>query len=133
MGARHKPLIHGLLVLALLLPTTGCVAPILLAVGAGAIGGYAVSRDTFEGITSKTQDEIWDAAHKVLTIMGTLEEETRRSGEMTARVNDARVTVTLISVNLNTTKIRVKARRGIFPRIGTAQEVYTKIINQLEE
>ena len=124
---------RGALSAALVLSTAGCVAPIILAVGAGAVGGYAVSRDTFEGVTVKSQDEIWDAAHKVLTIMGTLEEDNRRIGQMTARVSDARVTVTTVSISLTTTKIRIKARRGIFPRIGTAQDVYTKIINQLEE
>ena len=123
---------HGVLALALALSTTGCAA-IFLAAGAGAVGGYAVSRDTFEGVTSKGQDEIWEAAHRVVAIMGTIEEDNRRSGAIVGRVNGATVTVTLVPVNLTTTKLRIKARKGIFPRIGTAQEVYGKIINQLEE
>ena len=124
--------LHGALALAMVMSTTGCAA-LFLAAGAGAVGGYAVSRDTFEGVTAKSQEEIWDAAKRVMSIMGSVEEDNRHSGQMIARVSGATVTLTLVPVNLTTTKIRIKARKGIFPRIGTAQEVYTKIINQLEE
>ncbi len=120
------------MVLVLAVPAAGCAAPLLL-VGAGAVGGYAVSRDTFEGITAKGQEEIWDASYKVASIMGAVEEDNRHSGQMIARINGARVTITVVPVNLNTTKLRIKARKGIFPRIGTAQEVYAKINAQLEE
>ena len=41
--------------------------------------------------------------------------------------------VTVIQINMTTSKLRVKARKAIFPRIAIAQEVYTKIMNQLEE
>ena len=133
MVKHRSRFICGLLSLAMAVSAAGCAAPIILAVGAGAVGGYAVSRDTFEGITAKGQEEIWDVAHRVASIMGTIEDDNRHSGAMIARVNGATVTITLVPINLTTTKIRIKARKGIFPRIGTAQEVYGKIINQLEE
>ena len=110
--------------------TSGCIA--VVATGVGAVGGYALSRDTFEGITGKGQEEIWEAARKVLSIMGTITEDRNKQGEVDAIVYGANVTVTVIPVNLTTSKLRVKARKNIFPRIGLAQEVYTKIINQLE-
>lgn len=119
------------LVLVLVVSAAGCAAPLLF-IGAGAVGGYAVSRDAFEGITAKGQEEIWDAAYKVASIMGTIEEDNRHSGQMIARINGVRVTITLMPVNLTTTKLRIKARKGIFPRIGIAQEVYAKINTQLE-
>ena len=100
--------------------------------GAGAVGGYAVTRDTFEGVSSKGQEELLTAAHKVLTIMGTITEENLKDGQIKARVNGNRVTVQVIQINLTTSKLRVKARNGIFPRVGVAQEIYTKIMNQLE-
>jgi hypothetical protein len=120
------------LAFVLAVSAAGCAAPLLF-IGAGAVGGYAVSRDTFEGVTSKGEEEIWDAAYKVASIMGTIEEDNRRNGQITARINGARVTITVVPVNLNTTKLRIKARKGIFPRSGTAQEVYAKINTQLEE
>ncbi|MDE1921114.1 MAG: hypothetical protein KGI24_06660 [Candidatus Omnitrophica bacterium] len=113
----------------LCMPLSGCW--FLVVGGAGAIGGYAISRDTFEGVSDKGQDEILSAAHKVLAIMGTITNEQPKEGKIEARVYGAHVIVTAIQINLTTTKLRVKARAGLFPRIAIAQEVYTKIMNQL--
>jgi hypothetical protein len=52
---------------------------------------------------------------------------------MAARINGAMVHIIVFPVNLTTTKLRVKARKGIFPSIGVAQDVYAKIINQLDQ
>jgi hypothetical protein len=100
--------------------------------GVGAVGGYAISRDTFEGISSKGQEELMTASHKVLSIMGTITDDRPKDGEMVAKVYGNRVVVDVIQINLTTSKLRVKARNAIFPRIGLAQEVYTKIMNLLE-
>lgn len=123
--------LRGFLVAMLLMSASSCI-PLMIAAG-GAVGGYAISRDTFEGVTAKSQDEIWDATQRVMSIMGTVTENDRHSGEIIGTVNGANVTVSLLAVNLSTTKIRIKARKGIFPRVGIAQEVYTKIMNQLEQ
>jgi len=117
----------------LLASLSGCVAGVLVAVGAGAMGGYAVSRDTFEGVSSKGQDEIWDAASHVLSIMGETKDSDRKSGTITAVVSGAKVTVSVIPVSLTATKLRIKARKSIFPRIAIAQDVYAKIMHQLEQ
>ena len=100
--------------------------------GAGAVGGYAVTRDTFEGVSSRGQEELLASAHKVLSIMGTIKNERPKDGEIVATVYGNHVVVTVVQINLTTSKLRVKARNAIFPRIGVAQEVYTKIMNQLE-
>ena len=124
------------LIFVLSVGVSGCVAPIILAVSAGAagaVGGYSVSRDTFEGITGRGQDEIWEAATRVASIMGSLDDNDRKRGEMISRINGAKVTIVIMPVNLTNTKLRIKARKGIFPCIGIAQEVYAKIINQLEQ
>ena len=109
----------------------GCV--FLIVGGAGAVGGYAISRDTFEGVSSKGQQELLASAHKVLSIMGTITNERPKDGEIKAMVYGAHVTVAVIQINLTTSKLRVKARQMMFPRVGVAQEVYTKIMNQLEQ
>jgi hypothetical protein len=119
-----------LLAVFLCMFSSGCV---FLVVGAaGAVGGYAVTRDTFEGMSSKGQEEIMTAAHKVLSIMGTISDERPKDGEIVATVYGDHVTVDVIQINLTTSKLRVKARKAIFPRLAIAQEVYTKIMNQLE-
>ena len=111
----------------------GCIPMVLVAVGAGAVGGYAVSRDTFEGVSAKGQDEIWDAANHILAIMGEVKNNERKNGSIDALVSGVKVTVNIIPISLTATKIRVKARKSIFPRIVVAQDVYTKIIHQLEQ
>ena len=111
--------------------SSGCV--FLVIGGVGAVGGYAISRDTFEGVSSKGQEELLASAHKVLSIMGTITDDRPKDGELVATVNGNHVVVDVVQVNLTTSKLRVKARNTIFPRIGVAQEVYTKIMNQLEQ
>jgi hypothetical protein len=121
--------IQLVMLIVLAFSSSGCT---LLMVGTvGAVGGYALSRDTFEGMTNNGQDEVWDASHKVASIMGTITEERQKQGELDALISGARVTIIIIPVNLTTTKLRIKARKTIFPRAGVAQEVYTKIVNQL--
>ena len=111
--------------------STGCIFVVVGA--AGAVGGYAVSRDTFEGVSSKSQDELLASAHKVMSIMGTISDERPKDGELVGTVYGAHIVVDVIQINMTTSKLRVKARQYMLPRIGIAQEVYTKIMNQLEQ
>ena len=111
---------------------SGCAAAPLVLVGVGAVGGYAASKDTFEGNTTRTQEELWDASNKVLAIMGTIDSNDQKRGEITALVNGAKVWLTIVPINLSTSKLRIRARKNLLPAIGIAQEIYTKIINQLE-
>ena len=111
--------------------SSGCVFIIVGA--AGAVGGYAVTRDTFEGVSSKSQEELLASAHKVMSIMGTILNERPKDGEIVGTVYGAHVTIDVIQINLTTSRLRVRARKLIFPRIGIAQEIYTKIMNQLEQ
>ena len=108
----------------------GCA--LLVIGGVGAVGGYAVTRDTFEGVSGKGQEELLASAHKVLSIMGTITDERPKEGEIVATVNGAHVTMDIIQINLTSSKLRVKARKDMLPCLSIAQEVYTKIMNQLE-
>jgi len=110
--------------------SSGCI--FLFFGGVGAVGGYAATRDTFEGVSSKGQDELFAAAHKVLSIMGTISDERAKDGEIVATVYGNHVVVDIIQINLTTSKLRVKSRKDLLPSLGVAQEVYTKIMNQLE-
>ncbi len=111
--------------------SSGCVY--LIVGGAGAIGTYAATQDTFQGVSSKGQEELLASAHKVLSIMGTISDERPKDGEIVGTVYGAHVTVDVIQINLTTSKLRVKARRDLLPSRAVAQEIYTKIMNQLEE
>jgi hypothetical protein len=115
----------------LLWPLSGCI---YLAVGGiGAVGGYIVSPDTVEGLTQNDAGAVWDVAIDVLSVMGLVKEDSESSGLIIADVNEAKVTVTVVSLSQSMTKVTVKARRAFFPKISIAQDVFVKIMSSLEE
>jgi hypothetical protein len=122
----------GLALLAFLtVALSGCIY--LVVGGIGAFGGYVVSPDTVEGITEKDSDIVWDAAVKTMSIMGVIEEQNEEGGIIFANVHAAKITVKVMSLSPTATKVSVKARKAYLPRISLAQDVFVKIMNQLNE
>ena len=127
----RKTILPLLFVLALIPATSGCI---YLAVGAvGVVGGYVVSPDTVEGQVTKSLEETYDAAKEITGIMGQISQESPNGSEIAATISGAKVTVTLTAINVSTTKISVKARKAFMPKIDIAQDVYTKIVNNMEK
>jgi hypothetical protein len=120
-----------LLVLPLLISLTGCIY--LVVGGIGAVGGYIVSPDTVEGITENDTTSVWDSAMEVVSFMGTITEEHEDGGMILAKINKASVTINILALNQATVKITVKARKFYLPKISVAQDVFLKIMNQLEK
>jgi hypothetical protein len=100
---------------------------------AGAVGGYMVSPDTVEGTTARSFTEVWDAAYEITGIMGRIESQNQNTGQIVATVNGAQITVTMMNLNTSSTKLSVKARKALMPKVDVAQDVYTKIIKQMEQ
>ena len=117
--------------LALLFSLTGCVY--LVVGGIGVLGGYVVSPDTVEGVTNHDADSLWDAAHDIVSVMGTMSEQRKDGGVIIARISGAKVIVTIISVGQNSCKLNIKARKGFLPKISIAQDVFVKIMSHLSE
>ncbi|MCB9772279.1 MAG: hypothetical protein H6754_06990 [Candidatus Omnitrophica bacterium] len=114
---------------ALMLTTSGCI---YLAIGGvGVVGGYAISPDTVEGnVGGNTFADVWAAAVETVSIMGVIEEKNDISGVLIAKVQNAHVTVTISEAIADNVKLRVKARRGMMPKIKLAQDIYTKIVQR---
>ncbi len=112
-----------------LLTGSGCFY--LVIGGVGALGGYAISPDTVEGMVGgySTQD-VWQAAVDTVSIMGLIEEKNEIAGVVVAKVSGAHITVTVAEPVVDTVKLRVKARRGMMPKIKLAQDIYTKIVQK---
>lgn len=117
--------------LPVLLSLSGCVY--LVVGGIGALGGYVVSPDTVEGITTNDEGSVWQTATEVIAIMGTVKESSEEAGIILAAVNGANVRITVQSMDGGTCKVRVKARKYLFPKISTAQDVFVKIMSTLKE
>ena len=101
--------------------------------GIGLLGGYVVSPDTVEGITHRSQAEVWDTAVEIVSIMGVIQEKFEKEGLVVGKVNNTLIRVNIIPLSDSTVKIAVKARRSFFPKIKTAQDVYIKIVSQLSD
>lgn len=121
-----------LAVVLLLAGMNGCVYLIIGSVGA--LGGYVVSPDTVEGIiTGHDMDKVWDAAIEIVSVMGVIEERNDTAGQLISKIQGSRVTITVMRMSQNTTKLTVKARKAFLPKIKISQDVYMKVIQYLNE
>ncbi len=130
-GSRWKKWVVLFSLIPVLLFNSGCIY--LVVGGLGVLGGYIVSPDTVEGLTESSPQALWDAVEEIVPIMGTIEEEDKDGGLMTAKISGAAVTITIMPVNETTTRFRVKARRHHLPKISVAQDVYLKVLSYLRE
>ena len=127
----NKKIIPQLLGLVFVWSLSGCVY--LVVGGVGALGGYVASPDTVEGLTDSSQEEVWDTAADIISVMGTISEELKEGGVMIAKVSGAKVTVTIIPISKSSVKISIKARKAFLPKINVAQDVFVKIMSRLKE
>lgn len=116
---------------AMILLSSGC--GVVVIAGLGALGGYVISPDTVEGILGYSEGELYASTEDVLSIMGTVTEQTKSLGHVQANLSGIRVTVDVLPTSKSTTKLRVKARKWIFPKMAVAQDVYIKIVRKLQE
>jgi len=101
--------------------------------GIGAVGGYIVSPDTVEGLADYDDVSVWDASVDIVSIMGIIEEKSESGGVILAKIGNAKITVTIVSLNETTSKLTVKARKNYIPKMALAQDVFVKIMNRLGE
>ncbi|MBF0483862.1 MAG: hypothetical protein HQL25_04055 [Candidatus Omnitrophica bacterium] len=122
-------------VIVLLMPIvfsfSGCIY--LVVGGLGALGGYVVSPDTVEGLTSNDRKSVWETAKEIVTVMGTPIQEMSDSGIMIAKIQGAKVEIAIVAVTDKTVKVRVKARKAGMPKISVAQDVFVKIMSRMNE
>ena len=124
-GARG--IIIGLLLTAIGL--NGCAA---LLIGAGATGGYAISRDSVTNHFDLSKSHVYGRALKVAHDMGLVKVEDESHGLIEATINEANVTITVSSVTKKTVQLKVKARNQfLMPKVSVAQDVYANIAEGL--
>ncbi|MCK5581631.1 MAG: hypothetical protein KAJ18_10225 [Candidatus Omnitrophica bacterium] len=123
-----KKFLVGVVGCCLAFSLSGCVY--LVVGGVGALGGYVVSPDTVEGVVAGgSRAMLWDSAIEVISVMGIIEEKTDSGGVMIAKVNRAKVTITVSGMGGENAKLMVKARRMFIPKVKMAQDIYVKIID----
>lgn len=109
--------------------TSGCV-PLIVGGAVGALGGYAISRDTIQGETDIEYERLWDATISIAQIRGTITSEDHRQGYLTAEMGSSKVWIRLIRLTKATTCLKVSARKHHFPNLSLAQNLFVKIMEE---
>lgn len=107
---------------------SGC-APLIIGGAVGAIGVYAVSKDTMEGDTDKPYDRLWDSAVSVAASKGAIRQENKTGGYIELKHNADQVYIRLIRLTRSTVRMRISARKYHLPNLSLAQEIFTRIID----
>ena len=124
----HKELIAMALVAASL-GLSGC--PVVL-VGAGAAGGYALSKDSVKNHFDLSKDKVYRRSLDVAKEMGQVTLEDSKKGLVKGKVKEADITITVKPLTKKTVELEVHARNKFkMPAVDVAQEVYNKIIEKL--
>lgn len=126
-----RQLRRTLLLAASLTLFSGCAVFLL---GAGAAGGYAISKDTVEGVVEKPLDRVYGASRDVLMREGFIRLEDKPHGAIEGEVKKSQVNIEVVQLTQNTVRIQVKARKGykLIPDIDLANELYNKINQKIK-
>ena len=125
-----RSFIFLLLVPFILLNISGCW--FIVGGAAGAVGTYAASKDTIQGETDKPYDSLWNAAQTVARIRGAIKSEDYSKGVIQIEADSSQVWIRLIRLTRATTRLRISARKHRLPDISLAQDIYTKITEEVK-
>jgi hypothetical protein len=109
---------------------SGCV--FIVAGTLGAVGGYVITSDTIQGEYDADYETAWKASLEVCGVLGTIVSRDANKGTLDATIDHAKVKVNIIRLTPEAIRVKVKARKGIFPRRGTAENVFVKIIQRVK-
>lgn len=110
---------------------SGCA---VLLIGAGAAGGYAISKDSITNHYDLSSTIVYQAARETIGEEGLVTLEDEHRGIIKAEVLDANITIQVRKVSDRTTQLKVKARNDLLlPKIEIAQNIYNKIDRRLAD
>ena len=106
----------------LLTGLAGC-APMLLAT-AGAVAGYAVSKDSVTLDMDRSWNQVWAAClEEVRYLGGRIKKEDGKDGRLDAQIKKTDVVVTLEQLTHSTVRVVIRARRNLLPQVEIAQRL----------
>ena len=107
----------------------GC-APILI--GAGAVGGYAISKDSISNSFDLSSSHVYETSRQVMQQVGFITQADEQRGVIKGTVPGANVTITIKRLPSRTVQLKVKARNNVFlPQVDVAQSIYNQIVERL--
>jgi len=117
-------------VFCLLVLSAGC-APLLLAT-AGAVGGYAISRDSVTIDLDRPWDKVWSACLEETRAQGRIKREDPASGRIDAIVKETDVAINLEQLTPATVRVVIRARKRLLPKVDVAQRVGIGIARRIK-
>ena len=124
---RFRPALSIVIAATIFFGISGCV-PLIIGGAAGALGAYAISKDTIQGDTDKSYDQLWSSAMTVARSRGLIKEEDAVRGYLEFQEDASRVTIKLVQVTRSAVRLKVACRKHHLPDINAAQDVFVKII-----
>jgi hypothetical protein len=94
----------------------------------GALGGYAISKDTVQSETDTPYDNLWNSVVQAAKIRGVVEQEDSVKGYLKVKVQASDVQIRLVRLTRATTRMRVSARRYHLPNLSLAEDIFVKIM-----
>ena len=106
----------------------GCV-PLIIGGAAGALGAYAVSKDTIQGDTDKLYDSLWFAAYDIAKSYGFIKQEDQARGYIALERESSKIYIQLLRLTQATTRLKVSARKHHLPDLALAQDLFVRIMD----
>ena len=115
----------------LILSISGCL-PLIVGGAVGALGGYAVSKDTLQADSDKPYEQLWNAALNISRIRGNIRQEDAARGYIEADVEKSKVWIRMVRLTQATTRIRISSRKYRLPNLELAQDMFVKIMEEVK-
>jgi hypothetical protein len=106
----------------------GCAA---LLIGGGVAGGIAISKDTAQLEIDSSFEHAWDVIYSTVDDMGLIGLRDKKAGRIEADVQNSKVIVQLKRITAKAVRIKVSARKNLFPNIDLAIDIINRIHDKL--
>jgi hypothetical protein len=123
-----RQIVLFLLVPVITLSLCGCV-PLIIGGAAGALGAYAVGKDTIQGDTDKLYDSLWYAAYDIAKLYGFIKQEDQARGYIALEKESSKIYIQLFRLTQATTRLKVSARKHHLPDLALAQDLFVRIMD----
>ena len=119
--------------LALLFVSFSLCGCVMMFVGAGAAGGYAIGRDYVQGDVENDFDTMYDAAARISEKIGVIESKYSNNsvGRIRASVDTSSLYITVERLTRHAVRLKVKSRKNLLPNLDLAQKTYTNILEEV--
>ncbi|MDI6759177.1 MAG: hypothetical protein QMD94_05860, partial [Candidatus Omnitrophota bacterium] len=123
--------LHSSLFILLSTFLMGCV-PLMVGATVGALGGYAISKDTVCGETDRPYESLWSSAMIVSKIRGKIRQEDKTRGYIEFEVDSSLVRINVIKLTRTTNRLKISARKYGFPNLSLSQDLFVKILEEVK-